>query len=324
MPFKYSAISDTVGRLGYDICETPDIVLEAISAAGYDAVDIPGDPQRINAQAFRSLLDSSGLEVAEVQGAWAFHHAGEDRDLASEDEAIRRKGIEYGKKCVDLAVDLGATYFQICSSQTPVPQIPFPKLPLHILRTNFLASSREICEYAADRSIIVLFEPLNRYEAYPGVLTSVYDAINLIDDLGLPNLGIQPDIYHMNIAEASITDALRAAGDRIKVMHMNETNHYFMGEGHADYRAIIKVLKDIDFDGPLSIYMPLIPRELSYREVADETVSRPDLQRILEKQLHFLQAVVRSVDEQRPVYHPHAPYINQRAEDASKADTKIY
>ena len=321
---KYSAISDTVRRLGYDICETPDVVLEAISAAGYDAVDIPGNPQRIDAQAFRPLLDSSGLEVAEVQGAWAFHHAGEDRDLASEDEATRRKGIEYGKKCVDLAVDLGATYFQICSSQTPIPQIPFPKLPLHTLRTHFLTSSREICEYAAEHNIIVLFEPLNRYEAYPGVLTSVFDAINLMDDLGLPNLGIQPDIYHMNIAESSISEALQAAGDRIKVMHMNETNHYFMGEGHADYRAIIKVLKELDFDGFLSIYMPLIPEELSYREGADKTVSRPDLQGVLEKQLHFLKEVVRSVDEQRPIYRPHEPYINQQAGDASKAGAKIY
>ena len=55
MAFKYSAISDTVRRLGYDVLETPKAVLElqklqnqqAIKAAGYDAVDIPGDPHKI-------------------------------------------------------------------------------------------------------------------------------------------------------------------------------------------------------------------------------------------------------------------------------------
>ena len=324
MAFKYSAISDTVRRLGYDVLETPKAVLEAIKAAGYDAVDIPGDPHKIDVKALRQLIDSIGLEVAEVQGAWSFHHAGESRDLASEDEKSRQRGIDYGKKCVDLAADLGGQFVEICSAQTPVPQIPFPKLPLHTLRSNFLASAREISEYAGDHNITILFEPLNRYEAYPGVLTSVYDAINLIDELGLPNLGIQPDIYHMNVAEASIPDALRAAGNRIKLMHMRETNDYFMGEGHADYHAIIKVLKEIGFDGHVSIYMPLVPRELSYRAGGDEALLRPDLHAVLERQLLFLKAIERSIEEQRSVYSAEAPYISRQETEETKGPAEIY
>ena len=161
MPFKYSAISDTVRRLGYSILETPQRVLEAIKGAGFDAVDIPGDPQKVNVEDLRRLIDATGLQVAEVQGAWAFHHAGESRDLAGDDEEARRRGINYGKACIDLASALGAQYFEICSSQSPIPQIPFPQLPLHTLRSNFLESSREIAEYAAERNITVLFEPLN-------------------------------------------------------------------------------------------------------------------------------------------------------------------
>ena len=324
MPFRYSAIADTVRRLGYSILETPKMVLEAIKAAGFDAVDIPGDPQRINVKDFRQLIDATGLKVAEVQGAWAFHHAGESRDLAGDDEEARRRGINYGKACIDLASGLGAQYFEICSSQSPVPQIPFPKLPLQTLRTNFLESSREITEYAAEHNITVLFEPLNRYEAYPGVLTSVFDAINLINDLGLPNLGIQPDIYHMNIAEASINGALIAAGSHIKVMHMNETNHYYMGEGHADYYAILRILKEINFDGYLSIYMPLIPRELSYREGGDEDTSKPDLQAVLEKQLNFLKEIERSVDKQRLIYSTSASYITGKETKESGGSKKVY
>ncbi len=304
--FKYAAISGTLGRLGYDALETPQMVLEAIRAAGYDGVDLPGDPQRIDVAALRKLIESSGLEVNEVQAAWAFHHAGEDRDLAAGDAGGRRRGIDYGKRCVDLAADLGGRYVEICAPQTPVPQIPYPKLPLHVLRRNFLASAREITEYAAERGIDIVFEPLNRYESYPGILTTVYDAINLINDLALPNLGVQPDIYHMNVAEASMTDALRAAGPHIRVMHMRETNDYFLGEGHADYHAIMKILKELDFQGYLSIYMPLIPPELSYRE---ETVLKPDLFTVLEKQLLFLKGIEESLDKQRSLYSAEAPYV---------------
>ena len=320
--FKYSAITGTLKRLGYDFLETPEVVLEAIKAAGYDAVDLPGDPQSINIKTMRKLVDSAGLEISEIQAAWAFHHAGESRDLAAEDEESRRRGIDYGKKCVDLAADLGGKYVEVCPTQNPIPEIPYTKLPLHTLRNNFLASAREIAKYALERKINILFEPLNRYEAYPGVLNTVYDAINLIDDLGLPNLGIQPDVYHMNIAEASIVNALRAAGHRIQVMHMRETNDYFMGEGHADYQEIMGILKEIHFDGYISIYMPLIPPELSYR---DKSFFKPDLFTVLQKQLEFLKTIEKSIEKKRLIFNVEAPYLmaSEEKEETEEAP-KIY
>ena len=325
MTFKYSVVSDTIRRLGLDILETPQEILEAIKAAGYDGVDVPGGhPERVNAKAIRQTADSLGLEIPEVAAAWAYFHAGENRDLAGSDEEARRGGIVYAKRAIDLAVELGAQFFQICAAQPPVPQVPFPKLPIQTLRENFLESTREICEYAAGRDISILFEPLNRYEAYPDVLTTIYEAISLIDALGFPNLGVQPDIYHMNIAEASIPDALRAAGKRIKVMHMNETNHYYMGEGHADYKAIIRTLKEIGFDGYLSVYMPLISQEVSYGADNGDSLTRPDLQTVLERQLRFLKEIERAVDGQRTRYRADAPYTTGTATAISEADKAVY
>ena len=323
MAFKYSVISETIGRIGHYILETPQPILEAIKRAGFDAVDLPGNPPKLDVDKFRRLLDSTGLEVNEILGAWAYHHAGESRDLAGDDVEARQRGIDYGKACVDLAAALGAKYYQICASQTPVPQIPFPKLPMHVLRSNFLEGAREICEYAGERDITVLFEPLNRYEAYSGILTSVFDAISLIDDLGLPNIGVQPDIYHMNISEASTTSALLAAGDRIKVMHVNETNHCFLGEGHADYPAILSTLKEIGFDGYLSIYMGLVPPEISYRAGVSEEAARPGLQESLERQINFLKAVETSVDYQRRLYGSGAGYVTREGSaEAGESGTK--
>ncbi len=116
---------------------------------------------------------------------------------------------------------IGNPGFNICASQPPVPQVPFPKIPIATLRRHFGESLQTVCRYAAPRNITILLEPLNLYEALPGVLTSVYDAIGLIDELGVDNLGVQPDVFHMNISESSMTSALRAAGKRIRVFHMN-------------------------------------------------------------------------------------------------------
>ena len=312
MSFKYSVVSDTIRRLGYNILESPEEIFSAIKAAGYDGVDIPGGhPEQVDAKGLRQLADSLGLEIPEVAAAWAYFHAGENRDLAGSDEEARVRGIAYAKQAVDLAVALGSPFFQICAAQPAVPQVPFPKLPIQILRKNLLAATKEICEYAAEREITILFEPLNRYEAYPGLLTTVYEAINLIKALGLPNVGIQPDIYHMNIGEASIPEALRAAGSHLKVMHINETNHYYLGEGHADYKGILRTLKEMGFDGWLSVYMPLISQEVAYSPDKAGSVNRPNLQSVLERQLRFLKEMERAVDGQTSLYRADAAFISE-------------
>ena len=305
MGFRYSVVCDTLKWIGYDVLADPHEVLRAIKSAGYDGADLPGDLQRVDPKILKPITDSLGLKVPEVLGAWAYFHAGENRDLAGLDEDARRTGIDYAKRAIDLAAELGAQFFQVCAAQPPVPQVPFPEAPIPTLRQNFVGACREICAHAAQRGITVLFEPLNLYEALPGVMTSVYDAIRVIDELGFNNLGVQPDIFHMNVSEASIPDALRAAGKRIRVIHMNETNHYPLGAGHADYHAIMRTLKDIGFDGWISVYMPLTSQAVleltsaGYGRSGNASVGNPvarlDLQDTLAQPLRFLREIERSV-----------------------------
>src|SRR5258708_28348827 len=109
----------------------------------------------------------------------------------------------------------------------------------------------------------------------------------------------------MSISEGSIPAALHSAGRYVKVIHMNETDHRFCGEGHADYPAIYRTLKEIGFDGYVSVYMPLISQELSQMTAAGygragaasaaASTARPELKSVLERQLAFLKNVERGV-----------------------------
>ena len=233
-------------------------------------------------------------------GEWGYLHCGEDRNLASPDPRVRQRGIDHSRSAIDLAVQLGARYFNLCAAHRPLLQLPFPEAPISTLRQNFRESLASICEYAIPRNVTILLEPLNPYEGIPGVLTSVYEAIQWIEELGFDNLGIQPDIFHMNISEASITDALRAAGKRAKVIHMNETNHYRPGTGHADYPAIIRTLKQYAFDGYVTLYAPVISQDAFRRK--EQAADRPDLTAALAEQLQFLQQIECAVDAQRAIY----------------------
>ena len=193
-----------------------------------------------------------------------------------------------------------------------MPELPFPRDPIAVLRHHFRNSIREICAHASERGLVILLEPLNCYEGIPGVLTTLYEAINYVDELGLDNLGVQPDVYHMNIEEGSIPDALRAAGARIKHFHLNETNHCLHGMGHADYQEIFRILKGIGYDGYLATYMPRTTQENLNSTPGNPflpgTISstaediRPDLREILNQMLGFLKETERAIDQSRAFY----------------------
>ena len=212
MAFKYALQCDTLPWVGYNVLEEPDLVLGAAREAGYDGVDLPGNPQAVDAREWRARVEGAGLAVPEVLAAWGYYHAGEERNLASSDPATRAYAVQYAKDTVDLAADLGASFTELCAAQPAVPQVPFPVEPVATLRGNLRQSIREVCAHAAPRGITILLEPLNTYEGLPEVLTTLYEAVNYIDELGLDNLGVQPDVYHMNVEEGSIPDALRHAG----------------------------------------------------------------------------------------------------------------
>lgn len=297
MSFKYSVACPTLVWTGYDLVDTPAQVLKAIKDAGYDGADLP--VEEIRPDSLRPIVDELELETPEMMGVWGSAHCGEERNLASPNEQTRQDGITYSKMSIDIAAKMGAMFFNVCASQPLVPELPFPRTPVAILREKFGESLREICEYAAARGITILLEPLNKYEAIPGVLTSVFDAISLIDDLGLENLGIQPDVFHMNISESSVTAALRAAGTRIRVIHMNETNHYRIGTGHADYKSIIGTLKEFGFNGYVTVYAPLISQAVFQKRTQE--AGRPALEEALGDQLRFLMEIEALVEEERMI-----------------------
>jgi len=311
MPFKYALMCDTLPWIGYNVLETPREIMQAAADAGYDAIDLPAD-LTMDAQQWRQMVEESGLVVTEVLAAWGYYHAGEERNLASPNGETRQRAVQYALDTVDLAAALGARFTELCAAQPAVPQLPYPRESIAVLRRNFRDSIQQICAHAGERGITILLEPLNCYEGLPGVLTTLYEAINYVDELGCDNLGIQPDVYHMNIEEGSIPDALRAAGGRIKHFHLNETNHCLHGMGHADYQEIFRILQGIGYDGYLATYMPRTTQEILHSAPGNPFLDavpspasgspRPELREILNQILDFLKETERAVCQSRQFY----------------------
>jgi 2-dehydrotetronate isomerase len=75
-------------------------------------------------------------------------------------------------------------------------------------RTVFLENLRSAAARAAAHGLTVLLEPLNPRDGAGYFYSTVAQAASLIEELGLPNVRLQFDVYHVAIAEGDVLTKL--------------------------------------------------------------------------------------------------------------------
>lgn len=105
-------------------------------------------------------------------------------------------------------------------------------------------------EQARRFGVPLLYEPLNRYET--NLLTTIADGVEFLQTLSTHNVKLLADLFHMNIEEANIADALRAGKGHIGHVHFVDSNRRPAGRGHIDYAPIAAALRETDYAGFLS------------------------------------------------------------------------
>jgi len=241
------------------------------AALGYDGVELAvRDPARLDAATVRRTVRDAGLEVPAIGTGQAYLADG--LSLSHPDEGIRARARERVEAHVHLASQLGAAVIigllrgRISDDRAAADER--------------LADSLHRLLPAAERAgVPILFEPVNRYET--DYLLTVDDVLQFIQRVGSPLLGVLADMFHMNIEEASIEDALRRAGGRLKHVHAADSNRRAPGWGHLDFPRILSVLREIGYRGYLSA----------------EILPHPDPHRAASQAIQYLRGVLRAQSE---------------------------
>ena len=101
--------------------------------------------------------------------------------------------------------------------------------------------------HAAARGVLVLFEPLNRYEDH--MVNTLAQGVDLCRAVGLDSVRIMADLFHMNIEEADLAASFRTAGEMVAHVHLADSSRLEPGTGHTDFAAAFAALRDIGFTG---------------------------------------------------------------------------
>jgi sugar phosphate isomerase/epimerase len=215
------------------------------AAAGFDAVElvIPS-ADRIDPNELGEILTGCGLGLAAVSsgGGYLVHKL----HLTCTDESLRRRAVNYINAVVDLAGPFGAVV---------IIGVMKGYLEAGVDRVTALGRLRDGLERIAPRAekygISLVLEPLNRYES--NFINRLDEGVELIDSLGLDNIKLLADLFHMNIEEASVAGALREAGAHVGHVHFADSNRCPPGSGHTDFANVAKALQEIGYDGYLSV-----------------------------------------------------------------------
>lgn len=108
----------------------------------------------------------------------------------------------------------------------------------------------ELGAYAGEQGTVLIYEPLNRYETV--LFNTIEPAAKFVAGLDTDKVVLLADLFHMNIEEEDIADALRAAGPHVGHVHLADSNRRPGGLGHTDMDPIGEALRDIGYTGYVS------------------------------------------------------------------------
>jgi sugar phosphate isomerase/epimerase len=214
--------------------------IRKVAQLGYDGVELALlDSTQVSLPEIKALLKEYRLELPVISTGQVFADA--NLWLTHPDAATRQRTILQLKSLIDLAGEFGA--------MVNIGRVrgPLDRQDPNASEERFIDGIRECAEYGSSRGVRILLEPVNRYEI--NFINSVLDGMEILKRIGNDQIFLMPDVFHMNIEDASIDASLRAAKDVIGYVHFADSNRRAPGDGHLDFPGIVNTLNEIRYDG---------------------------------------------------------------------------
>ena len=239
----------------YGYCEGGQRML----AHGYDYLDFSwyadtsgelyantGDAFIKDCQMWHEQLTSGGIQINQVHGPWRC-------PAIDGTESDRAERFEKMSRAIIATNILGAKYIAIhpiMPMGTDSPDEPEKQFQMNI---EFFG---KLAEIAKENNVIICLENM----PFGNLPTSGIDSIlRIVKSVNHPNLKVCLDTGHANLVPPSPADAVRAIGkDLLCMLHIHGNlgdldYHLLPFDGTIDWEDFAKALKEIEFDGVLSL-----------------------------------------------------------------------
>lgn len=228
-------------------------VFEKVAGWGYDHVEVClEDPTRLSARTVARAASDAGLSVL-VCGAF-----GPDRDVSHSDPVQGAQGVEYLRECVDFAAEVGSPLVSGPMYAATGQARLLERAQREAQWERAVSGLREVGMYSETVGVRLAVEPLNRFET--DLVNTVEQGLRLCADIGLDNVGLMLDTFHMNIEEKSVPEAILTAGPRLFNFQASENDRGTPGSGHIPWTEAVDALRRIGYPGGVVVesFLPTV------------------------------------------------------------------
>lgn len=248
-------------------------------------------PDRI--RDLRSLIGDLGLKLSEFVST-----AG---NMVHPDAGARQACLDHFRRVVAVAEALGTKTINTVAPMPhgvrvpPLKQLPTAQIWTAEIPPGYDAPAAwERFVEMTQRVIQIVEDAGMRYamEAHPyRHVSSAASMLRLVDRVPSPALGMNFDPSHMFPCGDMPQLAIRELGQRVFHCHFSDNDaltnaHWRPGRGKIDWRAVLEALRDVGFDGTISIELEDVPGVATARQE-----STPALDEEYRASRHYLRFV---------------------------------
>ena len=229
----------------------PDAI-RAAKAAGFDAVECHW-PYDVPAEEVSKALAETGFRMLGLNTRRGDVAAGDNGLSAIPGrEAEARAAID---EAIDYATAIGAAKIHVMAGFGAGEQA----------QATFTANLRYACEKAAPHGMTILIEPLNKYDAPGYFLTTTDQAIDIINAVGLMNLKLMFDCYHVQLMEGDLTHRIERLLPHIgHIQFASVPDRGAPDHGEINYAHLFGFIAGLGYDDPTGAeYKPNGPTDQS-------------------------------------------------------------
>lgn len=240
-------------------------IIKKAKEIGYDGVELHiNDSTQINRKKMKENLNNNNLTLTSIGTGSAY--AKDGISLSHPDIEKRKAAIKRIEEHILTAKDYNAIVIiglvkGLISDCNSVEEF----------YDNLENSLNECLDFAEKNNVILGLEVINRYESE--LFNTIEETLDYVSKFNSNSLKIHIDTYHMNIEERDYREIILKAGNKIGHCHIADSDRWYAGHGHFDFKEVFEALNEINYNGVLAVESYKFPNSIESAKKSLETIN---------------------------------------------------
>lgn len=225
-----------------------------LSSYGYEGVELMTlNPSKLDWNHVKETAEKNNLSVilvctGEIYGQLGLTYT----DPRAE---VRKEAIERTKEIIDFASFLGANV-NIGRIRGGYRE----ELSKEETEALAIEAFREVSDYALSKNVNIALESVTIMQT--NFINTLAQAADMVDRVNRPNFKLMMDIFHLNLEEKDVVEAIKKYSSYNIHVHLADNNRRYPGHCGLDFEKIIRTFKECGYKGNFCTEIYQIPNQV--------------------------------------------------------------